>query len=73
MLTRTSADLNGIKIAKSQKKLLGEVEDEIMETETTILPLDQRILGCEYASSQEVESWMKEDDMKYLMKTIVLR
>ena len=32
------------------------------ETEETILPLVQRIPGCEDASLQEIESWMKDDD-----------
>ncbi|KAK9685902.1 hypothetical protein QE152_g37592 [Popillia japonica] len=36
-----------------------------METESTyeiILPLMQRIPGCDYASWQDIDSWMKDDD-----------
>ncbi|KAM6459279.1 jerky protein homolog-like [Liasis olivaceus] len=67
-VARAWADVRAPTVAKSWKKLLGEDEDEIMETESTdeteesILPLVQRIPGCEDASLQEVESWMNEDD-----------
>ncbi|KAK9688410.1 hypothetical protein QE152_g30925 [Popillia japonica] len=46
--------------------LLGD--DESMETESTdeieetILPLMQRIPGCDDASLQDIDSWMKDDD-----------
>ncbi|XP_028660410.1 jerky protein homolog-like [Erpetoichthys calabaricus] len=65
-VARACADVRAPTIAKSWKKLLGD--DESMETESTdqteetILPLVQRIPGCEDASLQEIESWMKDDD-----------
>lgn len=44
------------------------------ETEENILPLVQCIPGCEDASSQEDENWMKEDNQYEITnKEIVAR
>uniref|UniRef100_H9GL84 HTH CENPB-type domain-containing protein n=1 Tax=Anolis carolinensis TaxID=28377 RepID=H9GL84_ANOCA len=67
-VARAWTDVKAPTIARSWKKLLCEDKDEIMERESTneteesILPLVQRVPGCENVSSQEVENWMNGDD-----------
>lgn len=65
-VARAWADVGAQTIAKSWHKLLGEEDstdestpDELQES---ILPLVQRIPGCEDASLDEVGHWLSEDD-----------
>lgn len=63
-IARAWADVKASTIAKSWNKLLGEnetVEDET--SEDSILPMVQCIPGCEETTVEEVEDWMKEDDV----------
>ncbi|XP_060616128.2 jerky protein homolog-like isoform X3 [Anolis sagrei] len=67
-VARAWTDVRAPTIARAWKTLLGGDQDDIIKRESTdeseesILPLVQRIPGCENASLQEVESWMNDDD-----------
>lgn len=65
-VARAWADVGAQTIAKSWHKLLGEdenmAESMLDELHESILPLVQRIPGCEDASLDEIRNWLSGDD-----------